>query len=88
MHQVYRISKTETILEKSQKFILSPCFSDVVHQIKDSLKNNYFLYFINKHIQRLYYQLFPFILYGVFVIFVFYSSIKPATTRGEIQLVG
>jgi ABC-type amino acid transport system permease subunit len=54
--------------------------------MKDSLKNNDCFYFVNKHIQLLYYQLFSFVLCVVFVIFVFLNSLENPQQRG-IQLV-
>jgi hypothetical protein len=44
--------------------------------MKDSLKNNDCLYFVNKHIQLLYYQIFSFVLCVVFVIFVFLNFLE------------
>jgi hypothetical protein len=44
--------------------------------MKDSLKNNGCFYFVNKHIQWLYYQLFSFVLYIVLVIFVFLNYLE------------
>jgi hypothetical protein len=49
--------------------------------MKDSLKNNDCFYFVNKHIQWLYYQLFFFFLCVVFVIFIFLSSLKNSQQR-------
>jgi hypothetical protein len=49
--------------------------------MNDSLKNNDCFYFVNKHIQWLYYQLFSFVLCVVFVIFVFLNSLENRQQR-------
>jgi ABC-type amino acid transport system permease subunit len=49
--------------------------------MKDSLKNNDCLYFVNKHIQLLYYQIFSFVLCVVFVIFVFLNFLENPQQR-------
>jgi ABC-type amino acid transport system permease subunit len=41
-----------------------------------SLKNNDCFYFVNKHIQLLYYQLFSFVLCFIFILFVFLNSLE------------
>jgi hypothetical protein len=55
--------------------------------MKDSLKNNDCLYFINKYFQWLYYQLFFFVL-CVILLYLFFSILQKnrSNARG-IQLV-
>jgi hypothetical protein len=79
MHQVHKISITETILEfqeNTKTLHLAPCFLEVVHKMEDSLRNKDCFYFVNKHIQWLHYQLFSFGLCVVFIIFIFLISLE------------
>jgi hypothetical protein len=54
MHQESIIFNIETLLEfqeNAKNLQLAPLFLEVVHKMKDSLKNNDCFYFVNKHIQ-------------------------------------